>query len=157
MRGQADRAGINLRGSLPAVPLEAEADRRAVKQIAMNLLSNALKFTPRGGAVTISARGDGRVLEIVVADTGVGIAREDLARLGRPFEQAGGSEQRQAGSGLGLSLVRAFARLHGGDMDISSIEGEGTTVTVRMPVLVPTNQIPLELDIRPDLDERDLA
>jgi cell cycle sensor histidine kinase DivJ len=160
MRGQADRAGINLRGSLPAVPLEAEADRRAVKQIAMNLLSNALKFTPRGGAVTISARGDGRILEIVVADTGVGIAREDLARLGRPFEQAGGSEQRQAGSGLGLSLVRAFARLHGGDMDISSIEGEGTTVTVRMPVLVPTTQIPLELDLPPDLDdldERDLA
>jgi cell cycle sensor histidine kinase DivJ len=159
MRGQADRAGITLRGSLPAVPLEAEADRRAVKQIAMNLLSNALKFTPRGGAVTITARGDARVLEIVVTDTGVGIANADLARLGRPFEQAGGSEQRQGGSGLGLSLVRAFARLHGGDMEISSVEGEGTTVTVRMPVLVPAGQIPLglELDhIEPE-DERGRA
>ena len=73
-----------------------------------------------------------------VTDTGVGIAPEDLARLGRPFEQAGDAEQRQAGSGLGLSLVRAFARLHGGDMAIESVVGEGTTVTVRMPVLSRT-------------------
>jgi len=137
MRGQAERAGIKLRGALPAEPLEADADRRAIKQIAMNLLSNAMKFTPRGGSVTISALPDGRVLEIVVMDTGVGIQPEDLDRLGRPFEQAGGSEQRQAGSGLGLSLVRAFAKLHGGDMTIASTFGEGTTVTVRMPVLVP--------------------
>jgi cell cycle sensor histidine kinase DivJ len=158
MRGQADRAGITLRGSLPAVPLEAEADRRAVKQIAMNLLSNALKFTPRGGAVTISARGEGRNLILTVADTGVGIEREDLARLGRPFEQAGGSEQRQAGSGLGLSLVRAFARLHGGDMEIASTLGEGTTITVRMPVLIPAGQIPLGLELNlPSEGERDLA
>ena len=137
MRGQAERAGITLRGALPADPLEAEADRRAIKQIAMNLLSNAMKFTPRGGAVTISAVADGEVLQLVVADTGVGIRAEDLERLGRPFEQAGGSEQRQAGSGLGLSLVRAFARLHGGEMTIASTFGEGTTVTVRMPVLLP--------------------
>jgi cell cycle sensor histidine kinase DivJ len=136
MRGQAERAGITLRGALPTEPLEAEADRRAIKQIAMNLLSNAMKFTPRGGSVTISARADGQVLELAVSDTGVGIQREDLERLGRPFEQAGGSEQRQGGSGLGLSLVRAFAKLHGGDMTIVSTFGEGTTVTVRMPVLV---------------------
>ncbi len=135
MRGQADRAGIQLRGALPPEPLEAEADRRAVKQIALNLLSNALKFTPRGGAVTISARASGKMLEIVVADTGVGIAPEDLVRLGRPFEQAGDADQRQAGSGLGLSLVRAFARLHGGEMTIESTLGEGAVVTVRMPVL----------------------
>jgi cell cycle sensor histidine kinase DivJ len=124
----------------------------------MNLLSNALKFTPRGGAVTISARGEGRNLIMTVADTGVGIEREDLARLGRPFEQAGDSEQRQAGSGLGLSLVRAFARLHGGDMEIASTLGEGTTITVRMPVLIPAGQIPLGLEL--DLDsegDRDLA
>jgi len=136
MRGQAERAGIRLRGALPAEPLEVDADRRAIKQIAMNLLSNAMKFTPRGGSVTISALADGPVLELTVQDTGVGIQPEDLDRLGRPFEQAGGSEQRQAGSGLGLSLVRAFARLHGGDMTIASAFGEGTTVTVRMPVLV---------------------
>ena len=111
-----------------------------MKQIAFNLISNALKFTPKGGAVTVSAYPQGNVLEIIVADTGVGISREDLTRLGRPFEQAGGSEQKQAGSGLGLSLVRAFARLHGGEMIVESTVGEGTTVTVRMPVLIPPDQ-----------------
>ena len=136
MRGQADRAGISLRGDLPAEPLEADADRRAVKQIAFNLISNALKFTPKGGAVTVSARAEGPMLEIVVADTGVGLSPEDLSRIGRPYEQAGDADQRAAGSGLGLSLVRAFARLHGGEMTLQSTLGEGTTVTVRMPVLV---------------------
>jgi len=135
MRGQADRAGVHLRGVLPIAPLYADADRRAVKQIALNLISNALKFTPRNGSVTVTVQGSTDTLELVVADTGVGIAQDDLDRLGRPFEQAGDAEQRAAGSGLGLSLVRAFARLHGGDMTVESAMGEGTTVTVRLPVL----------------------
>jgi len=137
MRGQADRAGVVLRGVLPAEPLEADADRRALKQIALNLISNALKFTPRNGAITVTLEGSGNVLELIVQDTGVGISPEDLERLGRPFEQAGDASQKAAGAGLGLSLVRAFARLHGGEMTIESALGEGTTVTVRMPVLVP--------------------
>jgi two-component system, cell cycle sensor histidine kinase DivJ len=141
MRGQAERAGINLRGALSAEPLQADADRRAIKQIAFNLISNALKFTPKGGTVTVSALADGPVLEIAVADTGVGLSAEDQARIGRPYEQAGDAEQRQAGSGLGLSLVRAFARLHGGEMVLKSRLGEGTTVTVRMPVLAPREYI----------------
>jgi cell cycle sensor histidine kinase DivJ len=136
MRGQAERAGISLRADLSAESLEAEADRRAIKQIAFNLISNALKFTPKGGSVTVAARPDGEVLEIVVTDTGVGISPQDLVRIGRPFEQAGDAEHRQAGSGLGLSLVRAFARLHGGEMTIDSALGAGTTVAVRMPVLI---------------------
>jgi two-component system, cell cycle sensor histidine kinase DivJ len=77
------------------------------------------------------------VLELIVADSGVGIARSDLERLGAPFQQAGDADQRAAGSGLGLSLVRAFARLHGGEMILESAVGEGTTVTVRLPVLTP--------------------
>jgi len=136
MRGQADRAGVNLRAALPNEALEAHADRRALKQIAINLVSNALKFTPRGGAVTLTLQAAGDVLELVVADTGVGIGPEDLERLGRPFEQAGDANQRSGGSGLGLSLVRAFAQLHGGEMLIESELGEGTTVLVRLPVLV---------------------
>jgi cell cycle sensor histidine kinase DivJ len=135
MRGQADRAGVSLRGALPMEALPANADRRAVKQIAINLLSNALKFTPRGGAVTLTLQGAGETLELIVADTGVGIAPDDLERLGRPFEQAGDPSQKAAGSGLGLSLVRAFAQLHGGEMCIESALGEGATVIVRMPVL----------------------
>jgi cell cycle sensor histidine kinase DivJ len=135
MRGQAERAGVHLRGVLPIGPLMVDADRRAVKQIALNLISNALKFTPRGGSVTVTMQGAADTLELVVADTGVGIARDDLERLGRPFEQAGEQDKRAEGTGLGLSLVRAFARLHHGDMELESAVGEGTTVTVRMPVL----------------------
>ncbi|MET3525457.1 sensor histidine kinase [Phenylobacterium koreense] len=139
MRGQAERAGVQLRGLLPNDPLEILADRRALKQIALNLVSNALKFTPRGGAVTVALRGDDDVLELVVADTGVGIGAEDLQRLGRPYEQAGGAAQKAAGVGLGLSLVRSFSRLHGGEMIIESQLGEGTTVTVRLPVIEPSS------------------
>ena len=138
MRLQADGAGVKLRGLLPSQALEIDADRRALKQIVLNLVSNALKFTPKGGTVTVTAQGQDGAFELVVADSGVGISAEDLDRLGRPFEQAGNTERRALGTGLGLSLVRAFARLHGGDMEIDSAMGEGTTVTVRLPVLLPT-------------------
>jgi cell cycle sensor histidine kinase DivJ len=140
MRLQADGAGVQLRGLLPARALEIDADRRALKQIVLNLVSNALKFTPKGGAVTVTAQGRDGAFELVVADSGVGISREDLDRLGRPFEQAGNTERRALGTGLGLSLVRSFARLHGGDMDIESAMGEGTTVTVRLPVLLTASE-----------------
>ena len=136
-RLQADREGISLRGLLPTDPLDADADPRAVKQIVLNLISNALKFTPQGGSVTVSAQGYGEELELVVSDTGVGIAEGDLQRIGRPYEQAGDVAQKTRGTGLGLSLVRALAELHGGSMLIESRLGEGTSVTVRMPVLVP--------------------
>jgi len=136
MRGQAERAGVHLRSVVPVEPLMADADRRALKQIAINLVSNALKFTPRGGSVTVTAQGAGATLELIVADTGVGIAPADLARLGAPYQQAGGAEQRAAGTGLGLSLVRAFAHLHQGEMEIESTVGDGSTVIVRLPVLV---------------------
>jgi cell cycle sensor histidine kinase DivJ len=136
LRVQADDSGVQLRGVLPAEPLEVLADRRALKQIVINLVSNALKFTPRGGLVTVSLAALGDALELSVADTGIGIAEQDLARLGRPYEQAGDMSQKAKGTGLGLSLVRAFAELHGGEMAIESRLGEGTAVTVRLPVLV---------------------
>ena len=136
MRVQADGVGVRLRGVISQGPLEVDADRRAIKQIVLNLVSNALKFTPKGGAVTVTAHGYDGVFELVVADTGVGISKSDLERLGRPYEQAGDPTQRQMGTGLGLSLVRSFAELHGGEMIIESTVGEGTSVTVRLPVLL---------------------
>jgi cell cycle sensor histidine kinase DivJ len=139
-RLQADESRVSLRGLLPEAPLPAMADPRAIKQIVLNLVSNALKFTPAGGSVTVSANGYGEDLEIVVSDTGVGIAEADLARIGRPYEQAGDAAQKVRGTGLGLSLVQAFAELHGGAMSIESRLGEGTSVTVRMPVLQTESQ-----------------
>ncbi len=137
MRVQAEEAGVNLRGVLPNQPVLVHADRRALKQITLNLVSNALKFTPRGGHVTVNAVALEGLFELAVADTGVGIAPEDVKRLGHPFEQAGDMADQARGTGLGLSLVKAFAELHGGDMSIESQLGEGTAVLVRMPVLAP--------------------
>ncbi|HWQ87962.1 HAMP domain-containing sensor histidine kinase [Brevundimonas sp.] len=134
VRVNADDKGVSLSSVLPGDPVEVSADRRALKQITLNLLSNAVKFTPPGGTITVTVEAVGPYLEVVVADTGVGIAPEDVRRLGRPFEQAGEIEQRRQGTGLGLSLVRAFAELHGGRMSIDSTLGEGTAVTVRLPV-----------------------
>ncbi len=135
MRGQADRAEVALRGLLPREHLDVSADRRALKQIVLNLLSNALKFTPKGGAITVTLREDGRNIELIVGDTGSGISPEDIKALGRPYAQVGDSDHKVGGTGLGLSLVKAFAQLHGGEMILESQLGVGTTVTVRMPVV----------------------
>jgi len=137
---QAHESRVQLRGVLPASELDVNADRRAIKQIVLNLVANALKFTPEPGSVTVTLQAAQGALELVVADTGVGIATEDLARLGKPFEQAGDAASRTGGTGLGLSLVKAFAKLHGGDMTIESRLGEGTAVTVRLPVLATTSK-----------------
>jgi cell cycle sensor histidine kinase DivJ len=135
IRVQADEKGVELAPVLPSNPLSVVADARALKQMALNLLSNAVKFTPAGGSVTLTLDGIGPCLELVVSDTGVGVAPEDLQRIGRPFEQAGGADQKAQGTGLGLSLVRSLTELHGGRMSIDSTLGEGTAVMVRLPVV----------------------
>jgi cell cycle sensor histidine kinase DivJ len=124
----AERAGVTLSFKLGAET--GFADRRAVKQMLVNLLSNAIKFTLPGGSVHLMVERSGTALLLTVADTGAGIAPQDLARLGKPFEQAGHGKD---GTGLGLSLVKALAALHGGEMTIISMLGEGTEVTVRLP------------------------
>jgi cell cycle sensor histidine kinase DivJ len=134
VRGQAEDKGLTLAGALPPEPLPVTADRRALKQIALNLLSNAIKFTPGEGSVTVTLQAVGPYMELIVADTGVGIAPEDLKRLGRPFEQAGEARQRAQGTGLGLSLVRSLAELHKGRLVLDSTLGEGTAALVRLPV-----------------------
>ena len=109
-------------------------DRRAIKQIILNLLSNALKFTPAGGNVTIAAVRDGRMVDISVTDSGIGISAEDLPRLGQPFFQAKGTYDRAyEGTGLGLSVVRGLVGLHGGTLEIESAPGSGTRVCLRIP------------------------
>jgi cell cycle sensor histidine kinase DivJ len=110
-------------------------DPRAFKQIVLNLVANAVKFTERGGNVTVSASVEGPRLMLRVTDTGVGIAAEDLKRIGDPFFQAGKTYQRKhEGTGLGLSIVKGLVGLHHGEMNVQSKIGEGTTVTVALPL-----------------------
>ncbi|MEN0652596.1 MULTISPECIES: sensor histidine kinase [Hyphobacterium] len=136
LRQRAEDSGITLETDLPEGEIAVEADRKALRQILLNLLSNAIKFTPPGGAVVAMARGEGSDLIIAVGDSGVGIAPEEVHELGQRFRQASNSsDSTERGSGLGLSLVRSLAELHGGTMSIESRINEGTTVTVRLPVI----------------------
>ena len=127
--------GITLHRRVPQELPEIVADPHALDQIVTNLVANALKFTHRGGAVTIEARRDGETFVMSVADTGVGSAPEHFGRLGDPFFQVRGSYARthEAG-GLGLSIVEGLVKLHGGEVDVCSRVGEGTRVTVRLPI-----------------------
>jgi cell cycle sensor histidine kinase DivJ len=110
-------------------------DPRAFKQIVLNLVSNAIKFTERGGKVTVSATVEGSRLLLRVSDTGVGIAADDLKRIGDPFFQAGKTYQRRhEGTGLGLSIVKGLVGLHNGELNVESTLGEGTTVSVALPL-----------------------
>ena len=134
VRFVAERNGVTLEEAIDPEIRHMVADKRAVTQILINLLSNGVKFTPRGGTVRVTGTLAGDAIEIAVADTGVGIDRADLERLGQPFEQVDSEYTRaKEGTGLGLALVRALAHLHGGSMTIESSLGEGTTVRVRLP------------------------
>ena len=135
VQGAAEEKRIRLSVEFPETPCPCFADPNALKQILVNLLSNAVKFTPDDGTVTVRLRrvSDGST-EFVVRDTGTGIPAADLPRLMKPFEQASSSYARQnGGTGLGLPLVDALVRLHGGTFQIESVVGRGTEVTVRLP------------------------
>jgi len=132
---RAREAGVQLETLVSDDLPEIIADKRALNQILINLLSNAIRFTDRGGKVTISASSEAAAIAFVVEDNGVGISDEDLSRVGEPYFQAGTSyDRRQGGTGLGLSIVKGLVRLHGGELSIRSRIGEGTRVTVRLPL-----------------------
>jgi len=135
MRAQAEERGIMLAwGDLAGLPA-ITADRRAVRQILINLIANAIKFTERGGSVSVAARAGDGVMTLSVTDTGIGISAADLPRLGTPFVQADASyERRYEGTGLGLSMVKGLAGLHGGSLTMESDLGVGTTATVKLPI-----------------------
>jgi two-component system cell cycle sensor histidine kinase PleC len=114
--------------------LRMRGDRRALKQIMLNLLSNAVKFTPAGGRITVRARSVAGAVTFSVADTGIGIPRDALRKLGRPFEQVENQfTKSHRGSGLGLAITSSLVTLHGGSIRIRSREGVGTTVSLRLP------------------------
>src|SRR6202034_3498328 len=127
--------GIDLVTRAPEDLPEMTGDPRAFKQIMLNLVSNAIKFTERGGTVTVSAAVEGSRLVLRVSDTGVGIAADDLKRIGNPFFQAGKTYQRRhEGTGLGLSIVKSLVGLHSGEMIVQSRIDEGTTIIITLPV-----------------------
>lgn len=131
---RAAMADVTLSDDVPSSLPRVRADGRAMKQVLLNLLSNAVKFTPAGGRVTVSAclEPDGS-MALRVTDTGVGIAAEHLARAGEPFWQAEpGHARKYGGTGLGLSISKRLVELHGGTLEVASILGTGTTVTVRL-------------------------
>jgi cell cycle sensor histidine kinase DivJ len=131
---KAQEAGVEIKTRISRGLPEVVADRRAFNQILINLVSNAIKFTPRAGTVTVDAYRDGATLVLTVEDTGVGIGEDDLPRLGEAFFQARSSyDRRHDGTGLGLSIVNGLVHLHDGDMSIKSQLGEGTRVTVQLP------------------------
>jgi signal transduction histidine kinase len=132
MEEHATQAGLVLVADLPPEPVGVFADRRALKQILLNLIANAVKFTPPGGHVEIGVVLDGTELEFRVRDTGIGIPADKLAQAGDPFVQFHAMTGKQ-GTGLGLALVRSLTQLQGGMFRISSREGEGTLVCVRFP------------------------
>ena len=114
---------------------EILADRRAVRQMLINLVSNAIKFTPQGGRILIGADVKNGRLRFRVSDNGIGISAEDLERIGRPFMQVRNDHTRRyEGTGLGLSLVKGLVALHEGDMHIDSAPNCGTTVSIGLPV-----------------------
>ncbi|MDN2566355.1 PAS domain-containing sensor histidine kinase [Aquibium sp. A9E412] len=133
--GRAAEKGIALTSDVDEALAEVTCDRRALQQVLINLLSNAVKFTPAGGSVTLSARRSGRMLEFCVADDGIGIAAADLEHIGKPFMQVENDyTRRYEGTGLGLAVVKGLVELQGGAMTIDSAPGEGTAVTIRLPL-----------------------
>ena len=145
MQLKADQGGITLvRGAIPR-DCRIVADARACRQVLINLISNAVKFTPQGGRIEVGVRRGSNYLDLVVNDTGSGIAEADLPRIGMPFFQAdGGYDRKREGTGLGLSVVRGLVGLHGGTLAIESAPGRGTQVSVTLPLEARASEGPAQ-------------
>ena len=137
VRRKAEEKGIELILDVqPRLP-DIDADHRAIRQMILNLVSNAIKFTEAGGRITVSVEQRGVDMYFSVTDTGIGIPAEDLPRLAQPFEQVRRTAGNYEGTGLGLALTKSFAEMHGGRMLLQSVYGEGTTVAFYLPISGP--------------------
>lgn len=134
MEPQADKAGVSIRIDMAAGLPEIRGEARRLRQVLLNLLSNAIKFTPRGGEVTVGATAGPDGLAVSVRDTGIGMAPEDIDTALEAFGQVDSRLSREyEGTGLGLPLARLLVELHDGRLEIDSVVGNGTTVTVTLP------------------------
>jgi two-component system cell cycle sensor histidine kinase PleC len=142
MAPEADTRKVTIEADLER-GLELQADRRAVKQMVLNLVSNAVKFTPENGRIHIRGRRIGSSMTLTFEDNGIGIPKEALKKLGRPFEQVQNQfTKSHKGSGLGLAITRSLAEMHGGAMRIRSQEGKGTIVSIRLPISANEPAVP---------------
>ncbi len=133
-RKAAEARGLTMRLDVAVDTGSAELDPRALRRMLDALLDNAIKFNREGGTIAVSARRADGALEIVVADTGIGIARENLAKIFKPLAQLDAGLARQHGGvGMGLALARRLAELHGGTIEVESEPGQGSTFTLRLP------------------------
>jgi len=137
VRERAERRGVALTSTVAGGVGIVHADERKVKQVLLNLLSNALKFTPEGGHIDVRAAAFDDCIEISVTDTGVGIAPEDQEAVFEEFRQVGTSAARAEGTGLGLAISRKFIELHGGRLSLQSVPGKGSTFTFSLPLSRP--------------------
>ncbi|MAP94270.1 MAG: histidine kinase [Ponticaulis sp.] len=138
IRRKADEKNLDLKFVYGDDIQDIEADHRAVRQMVLNLVSNAIKFTKDNGSVTVNLRNAGEFVVIEVKDSGVGISKDDLPKLANPFEQAqSNQDMNQNGTGLGLALTRSLVEMHGGRFSIDSELGVGTTVSLFLPVQQP--------------------
>jgi two-component system, OmpR family, phosphate regulon sensor histidine kinase PhoR len=133
LEAQAVRAGIRLEAVIPGDLPEPLGDRRRLEQVLVNLLHNAIKFTPEGGRVVVSAREDGEGVVVAVSDTGIGIAEDDLPRVFERFYKVDKSRSSR-GTGLGLAIARHIVEAHHGTLRVESIEGKGSTFSFWLPL-----------------------
>jgi signal transduction histidine kinase len=134
IRERAGRHAITVESHIDESLGELVADERKFKQILLNLLSNATKFTPDGGKISVWAIRDGDSVRVSVKDTGIGISREDQDKIFNEFQQVGNpEEQAQEGTGLGLALTQTFVEMHGGSISVESEPGKGSTFTFNLP------------------------
>ena len=138
VRGRAERHGIKLDSAIESDVGAYDGDERKFKQIVLNLLTNAVKFTPEGGSVTMGAKRVNGAYVFSVKDTGCGIAQKDQQLIFEEFRQVGTDYERKAeGTGLGLALTRKLVHLHGGELSVESAPGKGSTFTFTLPIATP--------------------
>ena len=161
IRPQSSKRGIEIRVEVPPSLSEVRIDRLRMRQVLTNLLSNAVKFSPTGGAaVQLRVSQTEGVTRIACSDDGVGVAPEDLPRLFREFDQLGPAQQRPQGTGLGLAISRRLVRLHGGEIEVESELGRGSTFTIVLPrpdAGAPVNERAFRERLRATLAKREVA
>jgi signal transduction histidine kinase len=146
LRPMADEGGIQLQVELPDKPLEFRMDAQRIGQVLINLIGNALKFTPPGGQITVRACQEDQTVRCEVADTGIGIAPEDIPKLFQRFSQLESGVRQGKGAGLGLSISKALVEAHGGTIGVTSEPNKGSTFWFTLPVEPAPESEPPEQD-----------